>query len=224
MGLDALFPSMQPDAPAPEPAPATLITAPPVQAETTATEAMYPSMPDAADPETQPEAQPVDDINPLEAGTPDEVKALRDADPARRLYSAQETYKGDLPDAVFDSVEGEGITPELRQQAAATWREIAADLELAPTDLRELIPVFQAPPPSAETQAANRAVAMQWLVDQYGDGAGAALEAAQALVARDKRVSMLLDRGAGDDVRVVKKVVASALRQVASGKLTVGKK
>ncbi len=221
--MSAMYPSMQPDDPAPEPVAETLITALPVQPDAPATEAMYPSMPDATEPE-QPADTPVDGINPLEAGTPEEVRALREADPARRLYSAQETYKADLPDEVFDSVEGEGITPEVRQQAAATWREIAADLELAPADLRELIPVFQAPPPSAETQAANRAVAMQWLVDQYGDGAGAALEAAQALVARDKRVSMLLDRGAGDDVRVVKKVVASALRQVASGKLTVGKK
>lgn len=221
MGLDALFPSMQPDAPAPEPVAETLITAP-VQAETTATEAMYPSMPDAADPETQPEAQPVDDVNPLEAGTPEEVKALRDADPARRLYSAQETYKGELSAEVFDSVEGEGITPEVRQQAAATWREIAADIELSPVEVRELIPVFQAPPPAPEVQEANRAASFKWLNEAHGDQAGFALAAAQALVARDPRVAALLDHsGAGDDVRVVKKVVAAALKAVASGKLKV---
>ncbi|QLQ04092.1 MAG: hypothetical protein HZY77_16280 [Thiobacillus sp.] len=48
------------------------------------------------------------------------------------------------------------------------------------------------------------------------------MAAAQALVARDPRVAALLDRsGAGDDVRVVKKVVAAALKAVASGKLKV---
>jgi hypothetical protein len=223
MGLDALFPSMQPDTPAPEPVAETLITSAPVQPATTAAEAMYPSMPDATEPE-QPEAQPAD-VNPLESHTPEEVKALRDADPTRRLYSAQETYKGELSAEVFDSVEGEGITPEVRQQAAATWREIAADIELSPVEVRELIPVFQAPPPTPDQQASNRAVAMQWLVDQYGDGAGAALEAAQSLVARDPRVAALLEHsGAGDDPRVVKKVVAVALKQVRAGKLKIGQK
>jgi hypothetical protein len=160
----------------------------------------------------------------VDVGAPPEVLALREADPNRRMYSAQMTYKSDLPDSVFDSVEGEGITPELRQQVAGVWREVCADMELSTQDVAALVGIFQAPPPTPEVQEANRAAATKWLIEAHGDGAGAALAAAQALVARDPRVAALLDRGAGDDPRVVKKVVAAALRQVASGKLKVGGK
>lgn len=167
----------------------------------------------------------------VDVNAPEEVKALRDADGARKMFSAQETYKTDLPLADFEAVVGQegpdGVpfTQEQAVQAAGVWREVVADLELAPADVRELVPIFKAPPPTPEVQAANRTAAMKWLVAAHGDRAGFALEAARALIARDPRTAALLDHsGAGDDVRVVRKIVGAAMRQVQSGKLKVPKK
>lgn len=234
MGLDALFPSMQPDAPAPEPAPATLITAPPVQAETPAAEPVHDS----------PAAPPLSEEARLEASgerlfnkdpesfvdsnAPEEVQALREADPSRRMYSAQTAYATDLPDADFEAVvgqkgpDGSPFTQEQAVQAAATFREIAADLTLSATDVRELVPIFKAERPTEEAQAAFRAESFRWLNATHGDQAGFALAAAQSLVSRDPRVAALLDNaGRGDDPRVVRTIVTAALKQVAAGKLKV---
>lgn len=243
--MSAMYPSMQPPA-APEPVAETLITSAPKPTpaaqssdpDATLAEKLFPAMQKALASEPPPPATAPDpdqktaerlfnsDPEPfVDSNAPAEVQALREADPNRRMYSAQDTYKTDLPLSLFEKIEGDDITPEAREHAAGVWREVAADLELAPADLRELVPVFQAERPSEEVQASNRSASLQWLVAEHGDRAGFALEAAQALVARDPRVAALLDHsGAGDDVRVVKKIVAAALRQVASGKLKMPKK
>lgn len=235
MGLDALFPSMQPDAPAPEPVAETLITSAPVQPATPAAEPVHDSpaanLSEDARLEASGERLFNKDPEPfVDSNAPEEVQALREADPSRRMYSAQTVYATDLPDADFEAVvgqkgpDGAPFTQEQAVQAAATFREIAADLTLSATDVRELVPIIKAPPPTPEQQASNRAVAFQWLNEAHGDQAGFALAAAQALVARDPRVAALLDRsGAGDDVRVVSKIVASALKLAAAGKLKVPK-
>lgn len=232
MGLDALFPSMQPDTPAPEPVAETLITAP-VQPATPAAEPVHDSPATNLSEEARLEASGERLFNKdpepfVDSNAPEEVQALREADPSRRMYSAQTVYATDLPDADFEAVVGQkgpdGVpfTQEQAVQAAATFREIAADLTLSATDVRELVPIFKAPPPTPEAQEANRAASFKWLNEAHGDQAGFALAAAQALVARDPRVAALLEKsGAGDDVRVVKKVVAAALKAVASGKLKV---
>lgn len=248
MDLSRLYPSMQ-DTPTAAPAAETLLTdAPKAAADKSTVSRMYPSMPDTPTVAPAAEVKPVAETLLTDApqaksaesrafpsmheekpfvdvGAPPEVLALREADSARRMFNAQSTYKNDLSVADFESVEGEGITPEVREQAAATYREIAADLELPAIEVRELAGIFKAPRPSEEAQAANRSAAVKWLTDQHGDRAGFALEAARALIARDPRTAALLDHsGAGDDVRVVQKIVGSALRQLASGKLTMPKK
>lgn len=229
MSIESRYPSMAPAAPDPEPVAETMLTDAPVQpADTPPTdEPHYLAMRDA--PEQPPAPAPAaDDANPLESNLPDAVRELREADPNRRLYSAQKTYASDLPDADFEAVvgkegpDGKPFTQERAVQAATEWREIAADLELSTADVRELVPVFKNPP-TPEQQAANRSASLQWLVAEHGDRAAHVLELARALVARDPRTAALLDFGGGDDPRVVKKIVASALRQAASGKLKLKK-
>jgi hypothetical protein len=231
---------------APEPVAETMLTdAPQVAADKSTVSRMYPTMPATptvapaaeAEPAAEtmltdaPQAEADKSLYPsmneekpfVDSNAPDAVKALRDADKDRRMFSPQRAYASDLPASIFDRVEG--ITAEVREQAAGVWREVAADLQIPPVEVRELVGIFQAPPPPPEVQEANRSASMKWLIDQHGDRAGHVLEAAQALVARDPRVAALLDHsGAGDNPKVVAKIVASALRQVASGKLKMPKK
>jgi hypothetical protein len=231
MNLGALYPSM-PTPATPEPVAETLITAQPA---TPAAEPVHDSPATNLSEEARLEASGARLFNKdpeafVDANAPDEVKALREADSARAMYSPQELFKNDLPDADFEAVvgkegpDGQPFTQEQAVQAASTFREIAADMSLSATDVREMVPIFKAPPPTPEVQEANRAAAFKWLNEAHGDQAGFALAAAQALVARDPRAAALLDHtGRGDDPRVVRTIVTAALKQVAAGKLKVPK-
>lgn len=225
MNTDALYPSMAPPA-APEPVAESLIPSAPVQPAAPKPAAEPPAAPPLSE-EARLEGSGARLFNKepeafVDQGVPEEVAKLREADPNRRMFNAQETYKTDIPLSLFEKIEGDDITPEVREYAAGVWREVAADLELAPADVRELIPALQERP-TPEQQAQNRADSLRWLVAEHGDSAGHVLELARALVARDPRTAALLDFGGGDNPKVIKKVVAAALRQAASGKLKLKK-
>ncbi|QLQ04091.1 MAG: hypothetical protein HZY77_16275 [Thiobacillus sp.] len=155
MNTDALYPSMAAPA-APEPVVETLITSAAVQPATPAAEPVHDSPAANLSEEAQMEASGMRLFNKdpeafVDSNAPEEVRALREADPSRRMYSAQTVYATDLPDADFEAVVGQkgpdGVpfTQEQAVQAAATFREIAADLTLSATGVRELAPIFKAP-------------------------------------------------------------------------------
>jgi hypothetical protein len=229
MGLDALYPSMP--APAtPEQVAEALITAQPA---TPAAEPVHDSPATNLSEDARLEASGARLFNKapepfVDADAPEEVRALREADSARAMYSPQELFKNDLPDADFEAVvgkegpDGQPFTQEQAVQAAGVWREVCQDMDLAPADVAALVPILKAERPTEEAQAAFRVESFKWLNEAHGDQAGFALQAAQELVKRDLRVAALLDHtGRGDDPRVVRTIVTAALKQVAAGKLKV---
>jgi hypothetical protein len=143
-------PGPQPAAPA---QPATLTTAAPQAAETSASRTRYPAPPGAAfqaerrsaaqaetpeAPVAQPNAQPA----PTEAPQPkeadskpanlDAIKALREADVARKLYPAEKTFATAITEEDLSGAEH-------AVEAAAEFREIFADFQLAPAQASEIV-------------------------------------------------------------------------------------
>lgn len=236
MNLGALFPSM-PGPAAPEPA-VTLITDPAPPTATAEPKAFYDhpsSQPVAAAPaeatpapQTPAEASlyPSMDNTPPEVNptVPAEIRELREADSDRKMYSAQTTYGDAVPEDLLASAIGvDGLTAETVQAATAEYREIAADAGLAPIEVKTFINEFKtaaAAPVTAEAQAAMRSASVKMLVETYGERAGSVLELTQAMVAKDHRVSTLLDQhGMGDRPQVVKMLAEAALRQATAGRL-----
>lgn len=252
MDLAKMYPTMQAEQP---PAPAaeatTMLTAAPVadtpapvastwyptmqQAEQPAPAAAAPTMLTAAG-ENEPEPTAADRMFPEPpaapelTGTPDHIKELRDSDPdrGRGRFDVAGMLKDALPDTAFDDIEGD-YTPEIRQQAAAEWREVAVDLGLSNGDVQQFSRVYReaiATPPDEATQEAWQAASVKRLVERYGeDGAVSALNLARDLVKRDARVEKLLDHaGLGNNPKIVEMLVEKALRESTRGRLKKGGK
>lgn len=153
---------------------------------------------------------------------PAEVQELRD-DVARRMYSAQNTFRDAIPEAdeaQRAELAAQGITPEAGRKAMAELREIAADLDLSPADVAK---VRQRATLVRETQPdaiAQREAAVDALNREFGNDAKQAWRDARALVARDPRVGRMIESmGLGDDPEVVVMIARIARQQRVAGKL-----
>lgn len=213
-------------------------SAPQLRTEAELGEAMY-GKPQAAQPQAQPDAtseparqrtaeelaeaaypeppEPVQ-LDPV----PAEVQELRD-DVARRMYSAQDTFRDAIPDAdeaQRAELAAQGITPEAGRKATAELREIAADLDMSPADVAK---VRQRATLVRETQPdviAQREATVDALNREFGNDAKQAWRDARALVARDPRVGRMIEAmGVGDDPEVVLMIARVARAQRVAGKL-----
>lgn len=159
---------------------------------------------------------------PNVVSVPDNIRALREGDPDRKVYSPQSAYNRVLEDGLLDPLDGSpgNLPPEARPAVVAELREIAADLGLAPTDV-ELIRTRAG---MARTTPVKPEAAIDDAVTQmnaaFGQDAKRAWLDARALVARDPRVAKLIEGlGLGNDGRTLVAIAQAARRQRAAGRL-----
>lgn len=157
--------------------------------------------------------------DPVELDTvPPEVKELRDAQD-RRTFSAQTTYRDAAPDADFEAL---GIDPEVGRKGMAEVRELFADLDLTPGDVRGLRERAEKLRDAPADAFAQREATVDALNREFGQGAKQALREARALVARDPRVAKMIETmGLGDDAATIVKLAHVARAQRLAGKLKV---
>lgn len=213
---DRLYPSMagrtgqQPAQAKPtEPAPATLMVDE-QRGEQDPADGIYPSMQEA-------EAQPAS------GAVPDNIRELREADGARRLYTPQSTYKSDIPDDILSSAltDENAPSPEVLASAVHELREMAADVGLGGSDLRALQirarTLHQEPVPDHVQQQQT----MKRLGEIYGpDGVKSALATANRLLDRDPRTKQLVKvLGLGNDPDTIVMVARAAFREQGNGRL-----
>lgn len=153
-----------------------------------------------------------------EPNLPPGIKELRESDEERRMFSPQGTFAETLPDSMLAEVPD--LDDKTKAAAVHEFRELAADLDLSPIDVRGLIDRAsllgkEAPDPSAQQDEAVAA-----LNAAFGDSAYQAWQDARALVARDPRVGQIIDAlGLGDDPQTVMLLAHAARRQRTAGKL-----
>jgi hypothetical protein len=186
----------------------------PVDSEQARAEAMFPSM----------QEKPTQNYTET---TPQDLRALRDADRDRAFFSPQRMYGADLPDSLFDNTTDENgnILPvEHRQAIAAEYREIAADLGLSSPDVRTFAATLKqvtANPPSDQEAQQWQADSQRWLQGKFGKDAPKALELAQKLVRRDPRVHALIHSAGefGNHPKMVEMLVNAAQAEHRKGRL-----
>lgn len=152
-----------------------------------------------------------------EPNLPPEIKELRESDPSRKMLSPQGTFAEVLPDNALAETELDAGT-----QAAAMheFRELAADLDLAPNDVRGMISRASMLGHEPRDPAAQREEAARLLNSEFGQGAHQAWQDARTLVARDPRVGQIIDAlGLGDDPQTVMLLAHAARRQRIAGRL-----
>lgn len=173
--------------------------------DTSMADRLYPSSSAAAAPATPaaPSASPTslaerlfapDPVRREDAEAGADVKANRDADPARRLFSAQGMYQDVLPDDVLPGLD------------VVSAREVAADLKADPADVTQFVTLMRSlPTVTEETQAGWRAESKDLGI------ADADIARARDYVKADPRLHRLLDEtGLGDHPRVVSRIVELA--------------
>jgi len=202
---DALYRS-----PPPPPAAAPVQAPPPVAA-----------IPPAQAPVTAPADAPAADVTGLtpeiiKAGIPADVLKARSSDPARRLYA--DTLVDALPD---DEFQVEGVAPDAQIALASETRALAQDMSMQPADIdlvRTALRSVQAEPPTDEARVANRESAVEMLNRTYGDQATEVVNLARRFLQDDPRRAALL-APAGDDPKVIARVVELALQARRAGRL-----
>jgi hypothetical protein len=159
----------------------------------------------------------------LRPEVPDNVKALRDGQVERKVYSPQKTFADAITEDVFNAPE---ITPEVRAVATAEIREMFADAGLNAQEAKEFVTLAKqlaAEPPSPERELEMQQEAVQRVIDANGgdrEAARADLELARKLVARDPRVGRLLDiTRLGNDPRVIATLIQKARAERIAGRL-----
>jgi hypothetical protein len=158
-----------------------------------------------------------DKPEPLAEELPPEVKALRDADPARAVYDDRTQYQAAGIDKALAELGIEGQAAEL---AHREWAGVFVDAGLTPQDAADMVRVGLIDEPTPEEAAAWPEQAHAALREAYGDDAQQALADARLLVRRDPRLKDFLNRtGLGDHPAVVKLAARRARELIASGKL-----
>ncbi|CAE6747126.1 hypothetical protein R69658_02540 [Paraburkholderia aspalathi] len=151
---------------------------------------------------------------------PDNIKALREADAERRLYTAEKTYSGVQIESAMETTEGD---PAIKAVVARETREIFADIGASTDDAQQIIDAasrFSAEPITPERDASNANDAIDALNREFGNDAADALKAAQKMVLRDPRLARILDESRlGNDPLIVVKLAQLARSQRARGKL-----
>jgi hypothetical protein len=135
---------------------------------------------------------------------PDAVKALREADTARHMFSPAKAFAADLPDGSLPGVD------------IAEAREVAADLGVEPADLREFRALAN---DTTEPDVEAWRVQSHEMLAERGYTA-ADLDAARQLARRDPRVMDYLNAtGLGDHPKVVERFIHLARRARIAGTL-----
>jgi len=160
--------------------------------------------------QTSAEAKPATETPAAAGELPDAIRELRD-DPLRRLFSPQGTYAGVQLESAMESWTA---APEVKAAAAAEYREIFADMGASPSDAQEIVDAasrFTAEPMTAERDASNTNAAIQLLNEHFGKDWPSALQAAQQMIARDPRLTRMLDTSRlGNDPQTVLKIAQLA--------------
>ena len=154
---------------------------------------------------------------------PESIKAMREADGLRTLYSPQGSYASVLPDDMMAADEAVKDIPEPVQRAAISeLREMAADVAMSSDDVRALQSIARQIPeaPSDADRIAWREQAVTRLNETYGNSAAQAFRDARAFIAQDTRRAKLLEaRGLGDHPDTVLMVARLARQARIQGKL-----
>lgn len=127
-----------------------------------------------------------------------EVTTQQETDPARLMYSPQVQYRDVLPDSAFPTSED-----------AAAARELVADIGFSLKD----IPMLKAAMKmelTPDQRAASRAKAEEMLSRQFGEDADQVLADTRAWIAADPKRVALFNTPAGDDPKVVMRMVELA--------------
>lgn len=148
---------------------------------------------------------------------PPEVKALRDADPARAVYDDRTQYKAAGIDAALKELGIEGQTAEAEHKA---WAGVFADLGLDAQDARKVVEVGLASSTPEQVQAWPEQ-AKASLQEAFGeDDWQQALADARLLVKRDPRLMAYLDEtGLGNHPTIVRIAAQRARAAIANGTL-----
>lgn len=154
---------------------------------------------------------------------PESIKAMREADGLRALYSPQGSYASVLPDDMMAADEAVKDIPEPVQRAAISeLREMAADLSMSHDDVRALQSIARQIPskPTEAERITWREQAVTRLNETYGNSAAQAFRDARAFIAQDPRRAKLLDaKGLGDHPDTVLMVARLARQARIQGKL-----
>lgn len=222
----AMFPTMAQEA-TQVPAPTSLVTSPALPDP--GQEPLYPSMPPDDAPQAAPAAptlatgaQPPAETPQVQVIIPTDVRALREADTDRVMFSAQKMYESAIPDDLFDpdSVESE-LSPEAQAAVIGEYREMAADCGLSNTEVSQLQARILAQRANPVPNAVQQAEAVRRLESAFGaNGAEQALAAANRLLDRDPRIKEMIKAwGVGNDPDTIVMVAQVARREQARGRL-----
>lgn len=196
-----LYPSMASATPAASPAPAAApIPSPAPQVATAPAQALQ-SPPAASEPASAYTAEA------LAAAIPAEVKAARDADTTRRLYSNMSDLAKVLGPEHFPT-----LPPDAAKALAGELHQVARDLGASATDIAMLRGELQRAsqrPATPESRAADRDATIAAVNARYGADAASLVKQASAFVARDPRLSKLLAR-AGDSPQLTLRIIELA--------------
>jgi len=151
----------------------------------------------------------------IKAGIPADVLKAR-SNPARLMYA--DTLVDALPDTEFQV---EGMEPEAQTALAGEIRAIAGDMSFQPADVdlvRTALRSVKAEPLSDEARITNRESAVDMLNRKYGDQATEVANLARRFLQADPRRQALL-APAGDDPKVIARIVELALQARRAGRL-----
>ena len=158
-----------------------------------------------------------------------EMLAIRNS-AERKLYGIAEATAGIAPEVfhhvVGQSVQVEGqsvkITAEVAGKATEELRAMAADLGVDRSQIGEIRAGFErANSFTDETRQDSRDRAVDLLNKEHGQEAALAYKAACAYVAKNPGLHAILDRGAGDDAKVIAIIAKRALELHKAGKLSL---
>jgi len=154
---------------------------------------------------------------------PENIRAMREADGTRQMYSPQGTYASVLPDDLWAGDEAAKTIPEPVQRAAlAELREMAADVAMSNDDVRAMQSIARqiTEEPTEADRVTWREQAVTRLNESYGTGAAQAFRDARAFIAQDPRRAKILDaKGLGDHPDTVLMVARLARQARIQGKL-----
>jgi aminopeptidase N len=165
------------------------------------------------------EGQRLAEARKVSVPVPAEVAAIREADPARRMFKASVNRTKAIPD---DFLDHELRPQEEKRALIGELREMVADLGLSDADvgaMRNRSHAYKGE--NAPTEESQRRTAWQALTRKFGeDGASRALTDAKALIARDRRVTKFVESmSLGNDPETIIHFAEQARRERLAGRL-----
>lgn len=149
---------------------------------------------------------------------PAAVQALRDADPARKVYDDATAYTHAGIGEALVEMGIEGVDQQAEHRA---WTGALADMGVTSDEAKGLVQLAMSDAPEQAAIEAWPSEAKQALQEAFGDDADQALADARLLIRRDPRVRDFLNRTRmGDHPRVVLLAAQRARAAIAAGSLT----